>query len=292
MPPLHTLLILAIVAVWSFNFVAIKIGLEGISPLLLCTLRFILTSIPAIFFVKKPNIPFKMIFLYGIVLFALQFTLLFSGIAEGIDPGLASLLLQVQVFFSALLAYLFYGEKPHKEKVIGGIIAFSGIVLVAINISANTTKLGLFLVLGAALSWSFGNVISKKIGKTDMIALVIWASLVAWPPLLVVSLFVDGPSQIYQDLTQMNLISLSSVLYITYMSTLFGYSAWSWLLQHHNMQTIAPFTLMVPIFAMMFSVLLLGEPLQTWKIIAASLVILGLCINLIAPSSKVKIPPE
>ena len=125
-----------------------------------------------------------------------------------------------------------------------------------------------------------------------MIALVIWASLVAWPPLLVVSLFVDGPSQIYQDLTQMNLLSLSSVLYITYMSTLFGYSAWSWLLQHHNMQTIAPFTLMVPIFAMMFSVLLLGEPLQTWKIIAAALVILGLCINLIAPSSKVKIPPE
>ena len=90
MPPLHTLLILAIVAVWSFNFVAIKIGLEGISPLLLCTLRFVLTSIPAIFFVKKPNIPFKMIFLYGIVLFALQFTLLFSGIAQGIDPGLAS----------------------------------------------------------------------------------------------------------------------------------------------------------------------------------------------------------
>lgn len=274
------LLILTVVAVWGFNFVVIKIGLQDFSPLFLCASRFILASIPAVFFVKRPSIPFTQVLLYGLVMFALQFALLFVGMYEGIAPGLASLLLQVQVFFTAVLAHFFFGEKWTISKVLGALIAISGIILVGCNLRGNVTLLGFILVLLSAFTWSSGNVISKRIGKTNMLSLVIWASLVAWPPLLLLSLWIDGPEKILYSLTHITWASGGAVLYITYLSTLFGYASWSWLLHHHPLQSIAPFTLLVPVLAMLSSALVLKEPLQAWKAIAASLVISGLCVNI------------
>lgn len=280
MSPLHILLILGVVAVWGFNFVVIKVGLDGFPPIFLCAARFFLTSIPAIFFIKKPKVPFKQVAMYGLVMFALQFTLLFTGMYVGIAPGLASLLLQVNVFISAILAYFIFHEKWNYGKVVGGLIAFSGIGLVACNLSGSVNPLGFSLIMAAAFFWSVGNVISKKMGKINMVSLVMWASLVAWPPLLLLSFFVEGPDKIFYSLHHLSWLSGGAVLYITYLSTLFGYATWSWLVHHHPIQTVSPFTLLIPIIAILSSVLVLDEPLQYWKIIAGALVITGVGINL------------
>ena len=283
MQSIHFALALLVVMVWGFNFVVIKVGLQEISPLLLGFARFFLTSIPAIFFIKRPKVPFRMVLWYGLVMFALQFALLFMGMYAGVTPGLASLLLQLQVFFTALLAISFFGEKLHLWQVIGALVAFSGIALVAMHLTGDITLTGFLLVIGAAASWGAGNVISKKIGKVNMVSLVIWGSLVAWPPLLAISCFIEGPDKLFYTFQHLTWMSGGAVLYITYLSTLFGFGVWSWLLHHHPLGTIAPFTLLVPVFGILSSTLVLGEPLQSWKIFAALLVIAGLCINLLGP---------
>lgn len=280
MSPIHILLVLGVVAVWGFNFVVIKVGLDEFPPLLLCAARFFLTSLPAIFFIKRPNVPFRQVALYGLIMFALQFALLFTGMYIGIAPGLASLMLQVNVFMSAILAYFIFGEKWTTGKIIGGLIAFSGIGLVACNLSGHVTGLGFTLVMAAAFFWSIGNVISKKMGKINMVALVIWASLVAWPPLLILSYFIEGPEKILYSLSHIKLLSVGAVFYLTYLSTLFGYGTWSYLVHHHPIQTISPFTLFIPIIGILSSVLVLGEPLQSWKVIAGVLVVTGVGLNL------------
>lgn len=279
----HILLALLVVIIWGFNFVVIKVGLEKFSPLLLGFARFFLTSIPAVFFIKKPPIRFKMVLLYGLVMFALQFCLLFMGMHMGITPGLASLLLQLQVFFTMFLANVFFQEKLHLWQIIGALISFIGISVIALNLGANMTLTSFLLVISAAASWALGNVISKKIGKVNMVSLVVWASLVAWPPLLAISFLVEGTDNLFYTLKHLNLLSSSAVLYITYLSTLLGFGIWSYLLHHHCLTKVAPFTLLVPVFGILSSVLVLKEPLQLWKIIATILVISGLCINLIGP---------
>ena len=280
---LHLLLALLLVLVWGFNFVVIKVGLQEISPLLLCFARFFLTSIPAVFFIKFPSTSFKMVALYGLIMFALQFSLLFMGMYAGVAPGLASLLLQTQAFFTILLAVLFLDEKLHRWQVIGAILSFSGIGLVAMNVGGSVTFSGFLLIIASAASWGVGNLISKKIGKTNMVALVVWGSLIAWPPLLVISFILEGPDRILLSLHNLSWTSAGSVLYITYLSTLFGFGIWSWLLHHYSLPTIAPFTLLVPIVAIASSVLVMSEALQSWKIVAGILVIAGLCINLLGP---------
>lgn len=283
MPLLHILLALLIVVVWGFNFVVIKVGLEGISPLLLGFARFFLTSIPAVFFIKRPAVPFKMVVLYGLIMFALQFALLFMGMYAGVTAGLASLILQFQVFFAMLLAVVFFKEKLHSWQIIGALISFVGILLIAMNLGGSVTLSGFLLVVAAAAAWGVGNVISKKIGKVNMVSLVIWGSVIAWPPLLAIALIVEGPDKVLYTFQHLDWLSGGAVLYITYLSTLFGFVAWSWLLHHHPLGMVTPFTLLVPIFGILSSVLVLGEPLQLWKICAALLVIVGPCINLLGP---------
>ncbi len=279
----HLLLALAVILVWGFNYVVIEVGLQEMPPLFLCFARFYLTSIPAIFFVKFPATQAKWVFLYGLVMFAFQFAFLFLGMYDGVTPGLASLLIQSHVFFSVLFGVLFFSEPLKLWQVIGGLVSFSGIAIVGIHVGGNVTMRGLFLVIGAAIAWALGNLISKRIGHVNMSSLVIWGSFIAWPPLLAASLLIDGHEKIALSIEHFSWLSAGAVIYITYLSTFFAFGSWSFLIHRYGLSTIAPFTLLVPVIAIAGTVLLLNEPLENWKIFAGTLVLGGLAVNLIGP---------
>lgn len=279
----HIALALLIIVIWGFNFVVIKVGLAGMPPVFLVCCRFFLTSIPLVFFVKKPAVPFKMVLAYGLIMFALQFALLFIGMHMGVSPAIASLLLQVQVFFTILLSVLIFKEKLHKSQLLGAFISFCGIAFIGMNLGGELTLIGFLLVLGAAFAWGPGNVISKKMGNVNILSLVAWSSLVAWPPLLLTSLILEGPQTIFNSLYNLHWHSITSVLYIAYLSTLFGFYVWNRLIHHYTLGTIAPFSLLSPVVGMLSSALVLKEAIQPWKILAAFLIVTGLCINLFGP---------
>jgi len=276
---LDLILALLIVAVWGFNFVVIKVGLHEVPPLLLCSLRFLLTSFPAIFIFKRPAIPFKLLAAYGLTTFALQFGLLFAGIHAGVTPGLAALIIQTQVFFTVLFAAIFLDETINIFQILGMLIAFIGIGWVGVNLGDTVSLIGFLLVLAAGASWGTGNLLAKKIRSVNMFALVIWGNFIALPPTLISSLLLDGPTTIMSSLHHINGVTLLAILYLVYCSTMFGYGVWSKLLKHYPIATVAPYILLVPVLGFLSSAIALGEPLQSWKFVAAILVVAGLCVN-------------
>ncbi|MGD0466075.1 MAG: EamA family transporter [Gammaproteobacteria bacterium] len=275
----HFAIIVLLTAIWGFNFVAIKFGLNFIPPIEFCCIRFFLVSMPAIFFIKPPSTSFKLIATYGLIMFALQFSLLFIGIYMGITAGLASLLFQTQVFFSILLAVIFLNEKITIWQIIGALIAFFGIVIIGINLKNDTSLIGFALVLAAAIAWGLGNLISKKIKTTNILSLVVWGGFFSWPLLLLMSIFFEGTDKIIDSFYHYTWGSIFAVIYIVYISTLLGFYIWNWLLNKYPISIVAPFCLLVPIFGMLSSMLLLEEPLEWWKFVAILLVLLGLYIN-------------
>jgi len=285
-------LIFLLVLVWGFNFVIIQWGLNGMPPVFLAFSRFFLTSLPAVFFLKKPKIPFRRVVLYGLVIFAAQFSFFFTGMHWGVSPGLASILIQAHVFFSLFLAALIFHEKIQPWQMIGALIAFSGIAYAGFHVNANFSLPGFFFLLTAAALWGTGSVISKTLGKVNMISLVVWGSLVAWPPLLLLSLFLEGPSAIMHSLENLSWTSVTAVLYLTYLSTFFGYGLWSWLIHHMPISSVVPFTLLTPVIAILSSALVLKEPIQGWKITTSLLVIGGLCVNFLWPRLLKKKPKK
>lgn len=286
MRPRHLLLALVVVAIWGINFAIIKLGLRQVSPLGLGVARFFLAAFPWVFFIKRPAVPFRLLAGYGLLIFALQFGLLFSGMKVGMSAGLASLILQLQVFFTIGLSVALLGERPTVWQLSGALLAFCGVALVAAHVGGEVTMAGLALLVGAAAAWGGGNVVSKRISQTNasvnVLGLVVWGSLIALPPLLVVALLLERENFL-ASFTGLDWISTGSIAYIVYLSTLFGFAVWSRLLGLYPVSTVAPFTLLVPVFGFLGSAVLLGEPIQDWKLIASALVIAGLCLNLFGP---------
>lgn len=283
MPIRHILLAILVAAVWGGNFIFVKLGVHEIPPLFLCATRFFLASIPAVFFIRWPAASFKMVSLYGLVTFALQFSLVFTGISVGMTAGMASLLGQISIFFSVFFAAIFFREIPTIWQVLGAILSFSGIGLAALHIDSNMTVAGFLFVIAGAAAWGLGTLITKRLGHVNMISLVAWGSLISFPPLLVLSLVTEGPEQILYSLHHFSWLALISLTYIVYMSTWVGYGVWGWLLSRYAVITVVPFTLLVPVFAMLGSTVFMGETFEPWKMVVTGLVIAGLCVNLLAP---------
>lgn len=279
MRPTDFLLALATVIIWGFNFVVIKIGLQDLPPILFTTLRFLFAALPMVFFVRRPEVPLKLLAGYAMFQFALQFTLLFSGMKLGLPAGLASLVIQLQGFFTIGMAVLILHERPLATQLFGALIAFSGMGLVAAHLDAQATIIGFLLVVAAGLCWASANIFTKKIGKTNPMALVVWGSLIATPPLALASLVIEGPSAWAHAAAHFTWVSAGAVFFQSYPNTIIGFGIWSMLMHKYPTAMIAPFTLLVPVTGMIASAFILGEPLQWWKIAAGLLVLAGLALN-------------
>lgn len=215
-------------------------------------------------------------------MFVLMFSCTFWGIHAGVTPGLASLIMQLQVFFTMFLSMIIFKEHLSKLQILGALISLSGLAVVGRHIGGTLTLTGLCLIIAAAVSWSFANLTTKQAGKINMLSLIVWSSLIAFPLLFVLSLVLEGVKTDLRSLEHISEASLISVLYMAYPATVLGFSAWAWLLSQHRAGTIAPFALLVPCFGMLGSILIFHESLDTWKLVAAALIISGLAVNLLS----------
>jgi O-acetylserine/cysteine efflux transporter len=284
LPPLHLLLAVAVMAVWGSNFVVIAWALQELPPLLLATLRFVFVAFPLVLLLPRPNIPWRNLAAYGVFIGAGQFGLLFLAMRSDITPGLASLVVQTQIFFTIGLSMRLAGERVRSFQWLALALAASGIGVILAHTDATATPLGIVLVLAAALCWSAGNLVARQAGQVNMLAYVVWASLFSVPPLLALSLFFEGWPAIVHGVTHARASTWAAVLWQSVGNTMFGYGVWGWLLARHPAATVTPMALLVPVFGMAASAALLAEPLQPWKLLAMALVMGGLALNLFWPA--------
>ena len=289
LPLSHLLLALAIVAVWGTNFVVIKVSLEAFPPFLFAALRYVFTLLPLVFFMPKPAVSWRSLCAYGLTTGVGQFGVMYFAIDGFISPGLASLVIQTQVFFTIGFAMFFAKEGLKLYQAVAVVIAMMGLGVIALHTDASSTFLGLALVVFAGLSWGATNTISRSVGSINLLSYVVWASAFSVPPLFLISLLFEGGwEHISNAMTSATLGAWLGVFWQSWGNTLFGFAAWAWLLSKHPAVLVVPTSLLVPIFGMGASAYFLGESLPPWKILAAGLVIAGLVINLFWPSIKAR----
>jgi len=274
---------LIVAVLWGLNFIAIKLGLADMPPLLLATIRFIIVCIPAIFFLPKPPVGWRQLIALGLTLNVGQFAFLFVGIKLGMPAGLSSLVHQSQAFFTLVFAALILGERWKWNNLTGLIIAAGGMVVVGSQQGGSMTAAGFWLTLCASSSWGMGNVVIRRASKDappfSMLSLVVWAGAVAILPLGLLSLLFEGPAVWKTAWDSLNWVTLVSIIYLAYFASLCGYGLWGRLLSRYPAAAVAPFSLLVPIIGMSSAVLFLNETFSLWQIIGAILVMLGLAVN-------------
>ncbi|GJE09180.1 MULTISPECIES: EamA family transporter [Methylobacterium] len=288
-----------VVTILGLAFVAIKVGLETVPPLMLCALRFGFAALPAALLIRPPRAPVALVAGFGMALGVGQFGLLMTAIRFGMPAGLSSLLIQVQVPFTVALAWAVQKERPRGLQMLGGGIALVGVAAVALGRGGGAPLGPLLLVVGAALAWASANVIVKRIGRVDRLALMVWGSLATTPPLLILSLIIEGPGAL-AGLTHPSWGAIGSVAFQAYPTTLLAFGLWSGLLTRYPAATVTPFALLVPVAGILSTHLVVGEPLSADILVGGGLILAGIALSLRGgrtaadPSARAKAtaPPE
>lgn len=279
MPLRSVLLALLITFLWGVNFVVIKLSVAGVSPLLVAALRFTLAAFPAVFLVPRPQIPTTILLGYGLASGVMQFGLLYLAIQMGVSAGLASLMMQMQAFFTALLAAAVLRERLLPNQLAGMLLAFVGMFTIGLLADHHANVLGLGLILLAALGWAISNVLIKGAGQASMLGLVVWSALIPPLPLLALACLVSGPQVIWAQLAHAGPGLWGAAAFMGYANTVLGFGLWAWLVQQHGAGKVAPMSLLVPVFGMIASGLYFHEAFGPLKVLGTLLVFAGLLLH-------------
>ncbi|MGW0606494.1 EamA family transporter [Streptomyces sp. NPDC002640] len=287
MRPTHLLLAVCVAATWGVNFVVIEIGLDHFPPLLLSALRFLLAALPAVFLVGRPKVAWKWIVGVGLALGVAKFGLVFVGMDQGMPAGLTSLVLQVQAVFTALFAFAVLGERLTGPRVAGMAVAVAGIVVAAVDEGGTGPLHAFALVILGGACWGVSNVLTRKASPPDALNFMVWVSTVPVLPLLALSLLTEGADRDLAALRALDGEGVAVILFIAWVSTVFGFGAWGWLIKRHPASTVAPFSLLVPVFGMASAWLLLDEEVGPLRWAAAALLVTGVAMtSLSRPGGK------
>jgi O-acetylserine/cysteine efflux transporter len=291
-------LALLVVTIWGANFTIIRLGLDGIPPMLLASLRFLLAAFPAVFFIKRPAASFRYRLAYGLCVGVGQFGCLFYAMHLGMPAGIASVVLQSQTFFTLLFAATLLNEAVTVKQSAGLGLSAIGLYLVG-WVSGRTGEITagpLLLTLAGAAFWGMSNIVVRKATlsaasqgkKLDMLSLVVWSALVPPAPLLLLSCLIDSPNRIARVIIHLHGVSLFSVAYLAFGATIFGFGAWSYLLSRHPANRVAPWSFLVPVAGLVTARMVLDEHLSTIQWLGCLLVITGLLLAFSRPGKRTR----
>lgn len=255
----HLLLAILVTAVWGLNFPVTKLGLADIDPLLLTALRFALAALPWVFFVERPRVAFRWLAAYGMIFGVAMWALINQGIAWGVPPGTASLLIQCSAFFTLGWGVIFFGERLGRPQLLGALLAAAGLLGIVLCSPGDASRAGLALVIGSAMAWSVGNVIIKVSKVREIFAFVVWASLFPPIPLMLLTWSLHGSTPFIALPAQLNAMTLFSLAFQVYAATHFSYWGWNLLLREYPISRVAPLSLLIPVFGIFSSMVILGQ---------------------------------
>jgi O-acetylserine/cysteine efflux transporter len=272
--------------IWGLAFVAMRFGLEGFTAPQLTALRFLIASIPVLF-VNRPAVPWHLLVLIGLSLFAGQFLLLFLAFRHGIPPGLASVTQQTHVFLTVLLATLLFGERPTARQGLGMTLAAAGLVLIGLTVGADLPALALALALSGALSWAVGNLLLKHVRGVPMFPLIAWCSLVPPLPMLLLSAL-WGEASLPAAVAGASWVSLGAALFLGAATS--AYAIWGRLLGRYPAAVVAPLALLSPVTGVVVSALVFGERFTSLRYAGMALILAGLAVIVLRAPNRTVTP--
>ena len=262
----------AVAIVWGMGLVFAKAAIEHFPPILLMSLRFAVTAMALVWFVKPPLSHLMALFWVSVVSAAIQYSLTFTGL-KGLDAGVTALVVQLEVPFLTILGALVLGEKTSLRKWIGIALAFVGVTLIVGWPTESFPLWSVVLVIGGSLTWAIGQIMVRKLNEIDGLTITAWVAVFAAPQLLLMSLLFESGQR--DAIANAAPIVWISVAYLGLIMTALGYGLWFTLIRRHPVSMVAPFLLLLPLVSVVGGILFLGETLSLSSLIGGAIVLTG-----------------
>lgn len=284
MRPPHILLGILVTLIWGSNFSVIEVGLRALDPFVLTTLRFVFTALPLVFFIRRPQgVPLVAMAAYGVLFGAGLWGVVNLAMANGMSPGLSSIVLQFTAFITVILSAMVFREPIRAPQIIGMLLGTAGLAAVIHVAPGTSTLAGTLLILLAAVNWSLCNLLVKRFRPPDMLAFVVWTSAFSVPALVVLTLLAKGPRVFMTLPTTLTWPAMGSVLFQAYITTIFGYAVWNHLMKTYPASSVAPLSLLVPVSGIATSWLVFGERFPPALWLGVALILVGISVFVLAP---------
>ena len=271
--PKQTIMALFVPLLWGLGFVFAKGAINHFPPILLMAFRFSLTALVLVWFTPLPFGKFFQLFKIAIVAATIQYSLTFTGV-KGLEAGLASIIVQLEVPFLVILGALFLREKPGYKKWIGIAISFVGVATMSQQDELSGSFISIALVLGGCFAWALGQVMIRKLKDVSGMQVTAWIAVFAAPQLFFMSaIFEDGQVEAIRTATP---LVWWTVLYLGLIMTCLGYYFWNPLIRHHDVSKVAPFLLLLPVFSVLGGNVFLGETITIEKFYGGVTILLGI----------------
>jgi O-acetylserine/cysteine efflux transporter len=289
---------LTVIVIWGSNFVVMKHGLQSYTPFQLGAMRYVFAAFPLIFFMARPALPFKFVVAYGLFQGVGQFGFVFTALQVGMTAALASVLMQTQVFFTALIGWLILSERLNRQQVVGLSLAALAILCFVLHfwddsavvlshsgaVQVTVTALGFVLSLCGASMWAASNIVARQAQAVnpDFSALnfVVWTSIMPIAPFIALSYGFDAPAA-RSNWWSASLVSMGAAAYLGWLGSILAYTLWTRLLKRHSANRVAPFSLGVPVIGLAAGILTLGEVVSRWQWAGVAFVVVALVASLL-----------
>ncbi len=274
-----SLLAVIVAVIWGVNFLVIDWGMAGVPPLVFLVFRFVLVALPAVFFIRRPQVSWRVLAAVGLTMSLGQFGLLYGALAAGMPPGLAGLVLQAQIVFTVVLSAATLGERPSTTQLGGVALGTVGLLVIAAGRGGSVPLLALLLTVLAALSWAVGNVVVRASRVRAGLSVTVWSAVFVPIPALALALAVDGVDGVADGLAAFGWQAAVSTAYTAVLASLVGYSIFNSLLARWPTASVVPWILLVPVVSITAAWALLGETPTPAEAIGGVVMLVGLLVT-------------
>ena len=286
MSPLQVACAVLVPLLWGYQYVVIKAGVADFPPLFFVGIRFVIMALLLLPFIARPTrrqiIPIALIALFVGVL---NFGFFYVGL--GLGPGtIAAVAYQLATPFAILLAWPILQERPSFRQSAGVFIAFAGVAVLAAGPGLRANLFPTVLIIVSAFSFAVSTVLTKRFGPFQPLMLVGWSSLFAAPVLLLASFIVEHGQ--WTAVTTADPRGWLALGYTILIGGILAFGLWFGLIARYSINRVAPFGLLLPVFAFISSVLFLGEHLTPPLVAGALLSIVGVAVTQIGSKPAVE----
>ncbi len=285
MKPADIFLAVLVAVIWGLAFVASRLALDELSPALMTAMRFAIAALPCLF-VRRPNVPWRVLIAISATLFLGQFLAQSWGIAHGVPVGLASVIVQSQALFTVAFAAVAFREIPTGMQVAGIAVAAIGLLMICGTVGFDFSVGAFAVLMISPVSFAIGNLLLRQAREVPMFDLFAWLCLVPPLPLLALAFAVDGPQATWHALWQMSLTGWASMLFVGVISTCIAYWLWGRLLRDHTAAQVVPFALLVPFVGAAASSIVFGERFGPLRLAGMVTVVCGIAIMLLSKRTQ------
>jgi O-acetylserine/cysteine efflux transporter len=275
MKPVDVIMAISVAVIWGMGFIIAKAAMSHFSPILLMALRFTLTAFCLIWFFRPPMTLYKNLFWIALVSAAIQYSLTFNGV-NGIDASTAALLVQLEVPFGLLLAWIILGDRVSVKQIIGMAVAFVGAVFIVGEPKLANDLVYAFMVIGGAFTWAVGQIMIKKLGNIGGFMLITGVAIFAAPQLYIASFLLETDH--YEQIQTASANAWAAVAYLGLIMTALGYALWYRLLGLYSVNQVMPFLLLLPVTSVLGGIFFLDESLTAKIATGGCLAIIGVAL--------------